>query len=628
MDVKSAFLYETIKEEVYVTNHQDLKILAIQIKFTKWSRYFMGCIKLQEHGNLKEVRTLRYLSLVVPLKKVGDEAIHKELGDRIERVATTASSLEVDQDSASSSTSENGEIKITATIDGRVKFVTEASIKRHPKLEDSEGISNLPNTKIFKQLDLIGTFNFSKMIFGGMLKNLDNKSKFLMYPRFIQIFLNKHKRLLKPYKSTYVAPTLTQKLFSNMRMASKGYPGVDVLLFLTMLVYGPILQSDPTILPPSILSPLRAPIPLHDSPLLGGNTPGSEEERMTLNELTILCTSLSKKVESLESDLKHIKRTCGAAYSKLIMKVKKLENKLKSSKARRRVKFIISKDEDDLKDPSKQGRKIAQIDKDKGITLVQMDISTANVPVTTTGAEISIVGLKDKTAETSDDSDDITLAETLIEIRRSATKPQKVKGVAFRDVEETPNVDHELVARLTYKEQEQFAIKEMAKLLAEFFESRKKQLAAERSEAIRNKPPTRTQVRNRMITYLKHIVKSNKKRQREVSDEESFKKQKLEEDNDAKKEELRVILNIVPSDDIAINVESLATKYPIVDWKTYILTENMMYYQIIKADGSSKNYEIFSEMLNDFDRQDVIDLHRLIQERYDTTSPEGYDLLL
>ncbi|GJX58724.1 hypothetical protein Tco_0290114 [Tanacetum coccineum] len=46
----------------------------------------------------KEVGTPRYLSLVVPLKKVGDEAVHKELGDRMERAATTASSLEAEQD--------------------------------------------------------------------------------------------------------------------------------------------------------------------------------------------------------------------------------------------------------------------------------------------------------------------------------------------------------------------------------------------------------------------------------------------------------------------------------------------------------------------------------------------------
>nr|GEV40155.1 hypothetical protein [Tanacetum cinerariifolium] len=97
-------------------------------------------------------------------------------------------------------------------------------------------------------------------------------------------------------------------------------------------------------------------------------------------------------------------------------------------------------------------------------------------------------------------------------------------------------------------------------------------------------------------------VESSKKRQRKVSNEESFKKQKLEEDNDAEKDELRAILDVVPRDDIAINVESLATNHPIVDWKTYIPTENMMYYQIIIADGSFKNYKIFSKMLEDFDR--------------------------
>ncbi|GJX85044.1 putative ribonuclease H-like domain-containing protein [Tanacetum coccineum] len=47
----------------------------------------------------KEVGTLRYLNLVVPLKKVGDEAVHKELGERMERSATTASSLEAKQES-------------------------------------------------------------------------------------------------------------------------------------------------------------------------------------------------------------------------------------------------------------------------------------------------------------------------------------------------------------------------------------------------------------------------------------------------------------------------------------------------------------------------------------------------
>ncbi|GJR93490.1 hypothetical protein Tco_0265664 [Tanacetum coccineum] len=50
--------------------------------------------------------------------------------------------------------------------------------------------------------------------------------------------------------------------------------------------------------------------------------------------------------------------------------------------------------------------------------------------------------------------------------------------------------------------------------------------------------------------------------------------------------------------------------------------------QIIRADGSTKYYKLFSAMLDDFDRQDVLDLYRLVKERFETTSPEGYDRLL
>nr|GEX86135.1 hypothetical protein [Tanacetum cinerariifolium] len=57
---------------------------------------------------------------------------------------------------ASASTLEDGMMKITATIDGRIKTITEVSIRRHLKLEDSEGISSLPNNEIFEQLALIG----------------------------------------------------------------------------------------------------------------------------------------------------------------------------------------------------------------------------------------------------------------------------------------------------------------------------------------------------------------------------------------------------------------------------------------------------------------------------------------
>ncbi|GJT25517.1 hypothetical protein Tco_0895454 [Tanacetum coccineum] len=104
------------------------------------------------------------------------------------------------------------------------------------------------------------------------------------------------------------------------------------------------------------------------------------------------------------------------------------------------------------------------------------------------------------------------------------------------------------------------------------------------------------------------------------------KRQKLEED--AEKEELKGFLDIIPREEFIEDVESLSTKYLIVDWKTYSLTENFMYYQIFRGDGGSKNYKVLSEMIEDFDRQDVEELYRLFKERYSTSRPEGYDLML
>ncbi|GJX38466.1 hypothetical protein Tco_0251769 [Tanacetum coccineum] len=114
----------------------------------------------------------------------------------------------------------------------------------------------------------------------------------------------------------------------------------------------------------------RVPTSPYDSPLPRVNTLGSDEGSMTLLELMVLCTTLSKKVESLEADLKQTKKVYGPAYTKLIKKVKKLEKTIKSNQARRRAKIVISDDEEDLEDSSKQGRMVEEINQDEKITLV------------------------------------------------------------------------------------------------------------------------------------------------------------------------------------------------------------------------------------------------------------------
>nr|GEY03099.1 synaptobrevin, longin-like domain protein [Tanacetum cinerariifolium] len=131
--------------------------------------------------------------------------------------------------------------KILATIDGKPMTIFESSIRRNLKLNDEEGISTLPDAELFENLALMGynilpnqkftfqkgqfshqwkflihtimqclspkstgfnefssniatavvclatnrVYNFSKMIFDGMVRNVNNKgSKFLMYQRY------------------------------------------------------------------------------------------------------------------------------------------------------------------------------------------------------------------------------------------------------------------------------------------------------------------------------------------------------------------------------------------------------------------------------------------------------------
>ncbi|GJS82347.1 putative ribonuclease H-like domain-containing protein [Tanacetum coccineum] len=94
----------------------------------------------------------------------------------------------------------------------------------------------------------------------------------------------------------------------------------------------------------------KVPTQSYDSPIPRVNTLGSDEGSMTLHELTVLCAQLSNKVESLETELKQRKQTYGVAFTKLIKKVKKLEQTVKTSQVRRRAKIIVLDDEKDSED--------------------------------------------------------------------------------------------------------------------------------------------------------------------------------------------------------------------------------------------------------------------------------------
>nr|GEZ99445.1 hypothetical protein [Tanacetum cinerariifolium] len=118
------------------------------------------------------------------------------------------------------------------------------------------------------------------------------------------------------------------------------------------------------------------------------------------------------RVTQLETKLSTTKAVYHKAFITLTNRVKKLESQLKQ---KRSSAVIYSSDEEGpsvhIEDSLKQGMIIEEMDKDKNINLV------------------SEQGEVQETAEHSrDDDDDETLAETLLNIKRSSTK-DKGKGI-------------------------------------------------------------------------------------------------------------------------------------------------------------------------------------------------------
>nr|GEX25423.1 uncharacterized mitochondrial protein AtMg00810-like [Tanacetum cinerariifolium] len=225
----------------------------------------------------------------------------------------------------------------------------------------------------------------------------------------------------------------------------------------------------------------------HDSPLLGGYTPGSDEGRHNLLELMNICTQLSNRVLSLEE----VKTTQDKVITILKLRVRRLEKKRKartSQPINRRLfkgRVETSTDKSLGEDASKQGRNDDKTE----------DLNLTDGP--DTKVLIEDKGSGEKGGSTADQ---VSTARPEVSTATPSTPP--TTKTIFGDEDLT--ISQTLIM---LRKQEKYTIEERARLLAEYFERRKKQLAAKRVEAIRNKPPTRTQVRNMMITYLKHMGK-------------------------------------------------------------------------------------------------------------------------
>ncbi|GKD13741.1 hypothetical protein Tco_1198148, partial [Tanacetum coccineum] len=243
-------------------------------------------------------------------------------------------------ETATAKTLDNGEVELTATIDGKVKIVTEASVRRH--------------------LQLMGPVVQGE----GSTHPVESHHTPTSAPSTSQPPVSLTFRRTTRYESMVPqprSPTQTHVADETVHK-ERGYSVERAATIATNLDADPRRQD--TILgdKPAQTWFERLSKQSNDPPLSRVNTLRSGEDSMTLQELMVFCITLPKKVESLETDLKQTKKIYGAAYTRLIKKVKKLEKTVKSSQARRRERIVVSDDEYDLEDPSKHGRKIAEID--------------------------------------------------------------------------------------------------------------------------------------------------------------------------------------------------------------------------------------------------------------------------
>ncbi|GJZ06699.1 hypothetical protein Tco_0540492 [Tanacetum coccineum] len=180
---------------------------------------------------------------------------------------------------------------ITAKVAGKPVNILEASIRSDLLFDDADGIDSMHNQAIFDAIQLMGyegdltvltfnkalfspqwrflfhtmnhcisskstswdqiptniataviclatnqKYNFSKLIFDGMMRHLDAKKKFVMYPRFISVFLDKQLKNVPVPLDHFPINALTSKVFSFMVKKGKHFSGDVTPLFESILV--------------------------------------------------------------------------------------------------------------------------------------------------------------------------------------------------------------------------------------------------------------------------------------------------------------------------------------------------------------------------------------------------------
>ncbi|GJW27380.1 putative ribonuclease H-like domain-containing protein [Tanacetum coccineum] len=540
--------------------------------------------------------------------------------------------------------------QLQALVDRKKVVIIKSTIRRDIQLEDAEGMDCLPTAIIFEELTRMSSktnawnefsnimasaiiclatnqkFNFSKYIFGNMVKNVDSMGKFWMYLRFVQVFLDQQVGDMSTNDEIYVTPSHTKKVFGNMKRVGKGFSGNITPLFPAMMVQA---QEEVGKAPIAYESENKENVPTHSNdPLLSG------KDSIKLNELIELCTKLQQRV----LDSEHTKTTQALEIGSLKMRVKKLEKKQRSRTHKlKRLYKDIDADEDitleNVNDVDMFG--VHDLDGDE----VFIETKEPVVNAATTTSTISVSAAKDLS------DDDMTLAQALAKLKTAkpkavpivatttttdVTRP-KTKGIVIQerelaptstpimkkkdqisydqqeamrlqaefdeeariarekeeanatliaqwnDIQDKVKTDYELAQRLQLREQRKRGTNHIPKLNKELFDKAMKRVntfvdfrtelveeSSKKAKVMKDKAEI-AQKGNK--TRAKVIEESSSKRAGDELEQEKIKKQKMYEDKETA--ELQSMMVVIPDEEeVGVDAIPLATKpLIIVDWK-------------------------------------------------------------
>ncbi|GJX66572.1 hypothetical protein Tco_0300915 [Tanacetum coccineum] len=506
----------------------------------------------------------------------------------------------------------NGEQQLQALVDRKKIIITEATVRRDLQLEDVDGIDCLPNATIFEQLTLI-----------GMVKNLDSAGKFLMYPRFVQIFLDNQLGGMINYNRFYIAPSHTKKVFANMKRQGKDFSGRVT----------PLKQR------PRKLKRKDTKIPQSSVPVENvANEAVYKERDDSLERVITAATGLDAKQDK-DITLENVHNADMFGVHDLDGDEVFVETEQPVVNAATTTSTIAVSAAKDLSDVDMTLAQVLAELKSTKPKAVTTTATTTTTDITRPKAK-GLVIQEQEQASTPITSSKNKGKGIMVE---EPLKMKKKYQILF-DEQEAIRIqaqfdEEERIAREKEEEQEELIIKEKSKLFQQLLEKRRKHFAAKRAEKRRNRPPIKAQQRSIMCTYLKNMAGWKPKdlntksfaNVQELFDkamkrlaQEPSKKQKVDDDKETR--ELKQCMEIIldDGDDVTIEATPLSTKSPtIVDYKIY-KEGKKSYFQIIRADGNSQMYLTFGKMLKNFDREDLEVLWSIVKARFKKTEPVNY----